>query len=64
MLRAIRTDRPGWCRFEFDLGGRLVTGPQGAERIEHWTLYQPDERVLTYWSDGSLQLTPLHDPMG
>ncbi len=38
--------------FSFDLGSVLATWPYEADRDEQWSLYLPDQRVLTYRADG------------
>ncbi|QRE74155.1 hypothetical protein [Methylobacterium aquaticum] len=38
--------------FSFDLGATLTTWPYEADDDEQWSLYLPDERVLTHRADG------------
>jgi hypothetical protein len=42
--------------FSFDLGSVLSTWPYEADQEEQWSLYLPDQRVLTYRADGCYSL--------
>lgn len=40
------------CRFEFDLGGELVTTGLRDPEHDHWQLFEPSGQVLTLRGDG------------
>ena len=47
--------------FDFDLGGRLVTRPNDAGD-EQWLLYAPMGKVVTFTSEGTLELGMADEP--
>jgi hypothetical protein len=59
MLAGVMVDpSAGTSRFEFDLGGELLTWPYQEGHEEQWLLYEPDGRVLQYRADGHYARDP------
>ncbi|UHC14387.1 hypothetical protein LRS73_17670 [Methylobacterium currus] len=49
--------------FAFDLGARLTAWPCASNGEEQWSLYLPDERVLTYRADSCASLGAADDKL-
>lgn len=47
----------GQCRFEFDLGGKLETGPYSDKLEVQWMLFRPDGKVLSFRSDSTFRFS-------